>query len=195
MEDFLFHEHAKEVDVGLEWHNLVTSQSLLESSHVKYKRNDSCKLRSRRRFVVAPRVKMCINIQQPLWSWMVNKWNMVTWIELRWSAFPNKVTRNLCSHCAHSLAYEPFDGSALIWHCFAKHQAMYIDMWIQKWSTSSVDIIRWSNTTTNVINCFWRKGALKNIPSHTSAIEDWTKAFLLRMKHEVILCIQEVLYC
>ena len=37
MEDFLFHEHAKEVDVGLEWHNLVTSQSLLESSHMKYK--------------------------------------------------------------------------------------------------------------------------------------------------------------
>ena len=66
MEGFLFHEHAKEVDGGLECHNLVTSQSLLESSHIKCKRNDSCKLRSRRRFVVAPHVKMCINIQLTL---------------------------------------------------------------------------------------------------------------------------------
>jgi hypothetical protein len=79
---------------------------------------------------------------------------------------------------------------------FAKHQAVYIDMWIQKWSTSSVNIIVWSNTTTNVINCFWRKSALKNIsPVPTSAIEDWTKAFPPQMKHEVILCMQEVLYC
>lgn len=33
----LFSPQTREVDGGLAWHNLITSESLLESSHMKYK--------------------------------------------------------------------------------------------------------------------------------------------------------------